>query len=408
MHARFSEPTHGARSPAASDRMSVGLASTILIGAGLILLWAAAAKAHEPYQARAAFSALVTEVAPASVLRLVGTNAPVLVLVLAEAALGVLLIARVRPRLTAVLFAALMGSFAIFLFGLTRLPETPSCGCLGQWPRAALNAKESAYFGIGRNLALGVAVLWCGSALAHARGAPAGDAGASIGVRRPVAGAPRGLTLLETLVTIAVIGVLIALLVPSLAGARLTSRQARLLADLRQSATAVGIYAGERADAFPTAIGPQTPDLPDLFGPDGPAIPPSSYLTRNSLDWSEPVFGEAAGDASERRPAMMTTAAFANPDVFTDNRVPLRNELRTQRLTGVRHPSAKGLLLSIDPEFWPPTDEAPRSVLAARVDGSASHRSTDPAASPIPDSLVFGPAFPVVWTRNGVHGVDFR
>ena len=63
---------------------------------------------------------------------------------------------------------------------------------------------------------------------------------------------------------------------------------------------------------------------------------------------------------------------------------------------------------SIDPEFWPPTDEAPRSVLAARVDGSASHRSTDPAASPIPDSLVFGPAFPVVWTRNGVHGVDFR
>jgi prepilin-type N-terminal cleavage/methylation domain-containing protein len=69
--------------------------------------------------------------------------------------------------------------------------------------------------------------------------------------RPPRAGNARGFTLVETLVVIAILALLAAILLPSLARARLRSRVVVVHSDLRQITLALESYAMEQKDQFP-------------------------------------------------------------------------------------------------------------------------------------------------------------
>src|SRR5688572_22638076 len=68
----------------------------------------------------------------------------------------------------------------------------------------------------------------------------------------------RGFTLVELLVVVGIISVLVALLMPALAGAREAAQRAKCLATLRGMAQAAHMHAAEHAGYMPVA-GPQTP-----------------------------------------------------------------------------------------------------------------------------------------------------
>lgn len=69
--------------------------------------------------------------------------------------------------------------------------------------------------------------------------------------------APRGFTLVELLVTIAIVAVLAALLLPSLSSAKQAGRKAACLSNLRQTGIAVHMYADEYGGRIP--YGPKAP-----------------------------------------------------------------------------------------------------------------------------------------------------
>lgn len=68
----------------------------------------------------------------------------------------------------------------------------------------------------------------------------------------------RAFTLIELLTVIAIIGVLAAILIPTVGKVRETARTTQCLSNLRQIALAFGLYAGENKGFYPRAGVPQT------------------------------------------------------------------------------------------------------------------------------------------------------
>lgn len=159
-------------------------------------------------------------------------------------ALGWLL--KLMPRVAFVTAASgLLVSIAVFVtyIGAT---DAPDCGCFGLL--SAYYGQIETAEGIVLRNAIFLLVLLGGGVLALWR---ENISGAVVGRLRRAPAGSRGFTIIELLVTIALVAVLISLVSPTLDGSRRFAKRAISVSNARQHAGVFSVYANEFDDQFP-------------------------------------------------------------------------------------------------------------------------------------------------------------
>lgn len=272
----------------------------------------------------------------------------------------------------------------------------------------------------------------------------------------------RAFTLVELLVAMGVVFVLVSLLIPTLGGARRTAQRQVCMAQIRDLAHSVVLYAADSGDHVPFVFAPVPGAWPSAWvGPGGQAIP-SEWLSAAADFWVYPMLAsyggsfisdpllypldnqtvEAAEWASNQigvepdrvwvplaRP--LSRAFYIKPgSMMRDRAAPLSlGDHRVARLSDVVYPSGKALVFEEIDFHRPPvrsgTPDSARSVglTVSAVDGSVAVRprvcsartvlfgmGIHPVAPGIePDSWLDGhrEADAFHFTRAGVQGRDW-
>jgi prepilin-type N-terminal cleavage/methylation domain-containing protein len=245
----------------------------------------------------------------------------------------------------------------------------------------------------------------------------------------PTARSKHAFTLLELLAAIAVVGVLISLLLPALAGVRRSARFSSSMANSRTIVQTLAIYAHDHRDTHPYLLAAELAHLERPPAPMGPhdGAPPSSQqwhwmmaLTRHSPDVLPLLYpdrGHFQWQKERDEPRRVITGClfptatlFAAPDYFSQTVPPQWNHLRPTRSREIVYPSAKMLVydwssawLNREPDIEDPT----RTRLTyAFADGSAAiyleHQFNAPYVERT-TTYFTGPGFTTV---NGLAGRD--
>lgn len=250
-------------------------------------------------------------------------------------------------------------------------------------------------------------------------------------MRRP---SESGWTLVESLIVVAVIGILVAIAIPALRGARHNADAASNLADLRTHASIIALYTADQNAAFPNFIDPRlgTGPLP------GTSITDLAYFSQSSLwpfpllntyynfDWPHEVFylrsaeGDLDGGTIGHNPSYVYGATLlAFPSYWNqETRLDPPMQLGIVKSTQVRYSSNKSLFDVVVQDGWLDTNgtSARARVLAAFVDGSAasfSQSETEPGyfngpGNTLPWSQGRAPGTQLAYTIDGVLGRDVK
>lgn len=119
-----------------------------------------------------------------------------------------------------------------------------------------------------------------------------------------------GFTLIELLVVISIVGILVAILVPSLAKVRESARSAKSVSNLRQLGAAINSRAAEHGGRYPITFGPQVPDGPNVLW----SHEISPYV---SLDDQAPSGTSSAGLVASLWPLFISPTTIAAGEVDT-------------------------------------------------------------------------------------------
>ena len=228
-------------------------------------------------------------------------------------------------------------------------------------------------------------------------------------------------TLVEVLVSIGIIGLLLAILLPALAGAKRAGVNTAMLVNQRESMGIVRAYASDHDDQFPSAGDESgvtasfpwqgtTQTLSYWAQPDhwgwiiqslgyegyvsvGPNAAPTIF--RDQEDCTSCGFGM-------RSIHTLSPTVLAEPEQFADGASADRLLNTAQRTTDVRHPAAKGVLMQM---YARDVEDASSQWLIHFADGHGEYvpeRRLRPGAE---IGIPFG-GLPVMSTVGGVEGRD--
>jgi hypothetical protein len=204
-------------------------------------------------------------------------------------------------------------------------------------------------------------------------------------------------TILELLVVLAVLATLVAILLPTLSGARRSARDARVLADLRSHGQVFSMYCADYADVLPYFVDPLAQATVLTLG-SGQVVHIRRYFSTAYM-WNYALADQyyagsehhdsfypprypagLVGESARMGPAAYQygCAFVAHPDYWDPyRRLADRSQLRPTRVTDVHFPDRKVLLaewytvLVAMPE--PIYKRSGWSQAVSRTDGSARH-----------------------------------
>lgn len=299
----------------------------------------------------------------------------------------------------------------------------PNCGCFGRL-RDWYLLKHEAPWVIARNLTLVVMLVVGTDPRRRAAGCPAP-------VREPQHAGLResGFTLIETILVVALIGLLVTLGLPSLSTMRGRALSIRALSDLRSHAQTVATYGIDYKDSFPCILNPAYTHTVVVL-PTTNLRESLPYFAQRFYWWvglAEPYYnGDAMSPSffAPRRhgsgrgePYYYSVSCLARPEYWKlETRTP-KGQIGPVRLGDVLYPSRKGLFVT-----WEGTSTSGRFSRsyslpeAAFCDGAAQVVRSDRLMPSVQDGE--GPwgwpfAFdhigdPITHTVNGVRGRDIR
>lgn len=297
------------------------------------------------------------------------------------------------------------------------------CGCFG----GAFAGRWDVELGLLRNMAACIMLVWL---LARMKGPRLQDT--CVGSVPAGGGAVRGgFTLIEVLVCIAVIGILVALAVPSIARARHAGKEARSLSTERQLLLGLSGYTRENAGAFPFLAKPGDPFSPAIIR--GFAIPTYrsqgffrdqswywvSLISASYIDMPRAQVEPAGLEEFFRRKGfpedvigttyLLSYTVFARQAYFGGVALDPVPQFIGCREADVQFPSQKGLILDAALGAMNSHDSIGRDMsYVGLADGSARSRRW----SDFDQKLVVQPVLvpnwsPVLSTKYGLAGKDF-
>lgn len=241
---------------------------------------------------------------------------------------------------------------------------------------------------------------------------------------RPLASHSRGITLIETLICVAILGILIGLAMPVIGRGRDSGRKIVTLSNLRSHAAVFASYHAEFGDQFPLLTDPAATYSVLRCESAGIAVP-SRYFDQFNLwnigladgyyggAWDSRAFQSAWDPRGQwlRSGLHMSCAFQADPQFYyPETRMVPPRQLRSTRFDEVLFPSSKALMTAYTP--WVRF----RRVLACMVDGraeefrlSAVFGAMSSGDGYFPEYSLHWPAFtPMTHTLGGVRGRDVR
>ncbi len=345
-------------------------------------------------------------------------------IVATEAAMGVGYFALAHARVVRAGMFLTLAALTAVLAWMAADPPARGCSCVGFWSEPS-DPRREILLGLVRNAGLMTCVL----AVPVPR-RPDAASGRTVGARMP-----RGLTLIEVLVVMAVLAVVLAIALPMLARARGAGREAVYQSDTRQILAALAVYAGEQREAFPFCATPG--DLTGAIVIRGEVIRPTasyfhwqSLLYVNLLDadamasmrsiWAGPADEEGLPEGVRRTLVRLGYGAFSRARYWEGAEPPNPAQAPPMLVGGrwseVQHPSEKGLLLHLRP--MSDAQEAHRSRgatvqvfpwVVGWADGRVTRRDVDLS---LRYDTVSRPAtmfeWPVLSTEGGLGGRDFE
>lgn len=230
-------------------------------------------------------------------------------------------------------------------------------------------------------------------------------------------GRNRAFTLAELLVSIGVIALLLAILIPSLRGARDSALELSVLNHQRGVAVVLDDYLRSHRGEFPTWGYPQTRRAPALEV-DGEPVSPGGwwdqprywhvYLTLNGYDASAAAQGpEMTWDRPATREALdnLTHTAYANPSYWIHDGPQPVSDYLSQKWHTIEHPSRKGILARFDVR-QDVMDESRFAWFIWFADGHSERRRWS-TLTPGIFERDYGEWSPVLTTAQGLRGRDY-
>lgn len=229
----------------------------------------------------------------------------------------------------------------------------------------------------------------------------------------------RGLTLVEVLLCVGIMGILLSILLAPAARARDAARQTVSCSNLRQLYSVIGIYANDSDGRYPAIIEGRMYQISDAVWLSYPyweiaSVWPGVIYNYLAIDQVPEVFISPGSPRHEFPSSYAYSTSFVGSPLLWRGGADARPEYRQgQRVSGVTYPSAKVLLWDEELGFLRDEprrigDDLAEGVPAGIADGAVRIRTPVEASAPVLNP--FGHPLDhqrLHNTRDGVAGVDY-